>query len=150
MLVTGEPGIGKSRLTRALQERLRTDPHIPLTYYCSPYHQDSALHPIIGQLQRESAIDRADNAETKLDKLETVLSQSSENLAEVMPLFAALLSIPEGVRYPLPNLSPLLGMRWSPNANFLSMGTYSGKNRVQQSVGPSISTFPPPTENAIG
>ena len=106
VLVTGEPGIGKSRLTRALQERLRTDPHIPLTYHCSPYHQDSALHPIIGQLSRAASIERDDSAETKLDKLEALLAQSSENLAEDMPLFAALLSIPGGDRYPLPNLTP--------------------------------------------
>ena len=106
MLLTGEAGIGKSRLTRALQERLAEEPHTPLIYHCSPYHQDSALHPIIGQLLRAADIERDDSAETKLDKLEALLAQSSENLAEDVPLFAALLSIPGGDRYPLPNLTP--------------------------------------------
>jgi class 3 adenylate cyclase/tetratricopeptide (TPR) repeat protein len=106
VLLTGEAGIGKSRLTRVLQERLTREPHTRSIYHCSPYHQDSALHPIIEQLQRAASIDRMDNAETKLDKLETLLSQSSENLAEDMPLFAALLSVRGGYRYPLPNLTP--------------------------------------------
>ena len=104
VLVTGEPGIGKSRLTRALQERLRSEPYTQLLYHCSPYHQDSALYPIIGQLIRAAGIERDDAPETKLDKLEVLLRQSSENPAEDMPLFAALLSIPGGDRYPLPNV----------------------------------------------
>jgi class 3 adenylate cyclase/tetratricopeptide (TPR) repeat protein len=106
VLVTGEPGIGKSRLTRALQERLRSEPYTPLLYHCSPYHQDSALYPIIGQLIRAAGIERDDAPETKLDKLEVLLRQSSEHPAEDMPLFAALLSIPGGDRYPLPKFTP--------------------------------------------
>ena len=106
VLVTGEPGIGKSRLTRALQERLRSEPYTQLLYHCSPYHQDSALYPIIGQLIRAAGIERDDAPQTKLDKLEVLLRQSSENPAEDMPLFAALLSIPGGDRYPLPTFTP--------------------------------------------
>ena len=106
VLVTGEPGIGKSRLTRALQERLRAEPLTPLLYYCSPYHQDSALHPIIAQLLRTADVERDDNAETKLGKLEALLAQSSANLAEDMALFTALLSIPGGERFSLPSLPP--------------------------------------------
>ena len=106
ILLSGEAGIGKSRLTRALQERLAGEPHTPLVYHCSPYHQDSALHPIIGQLLRAADIERDESAETKLHKLETLLAQSSENLSEDVPLFAALLSIPESERYPLPKLTP--------------------------------------------
>jgi class 3 adenylate cyclase/tetratricopeptide (TPR) repeat protein len=106
VLLTGEPGIGKSRLTRALQERLRSEPYRQLTYHCSPYHQDSALYPIIGWLVRAASIERDHNTKTRLDKLEDLLEQSSENLAEDMPLFAALLSIPGGERYPLPTLTP--------------------------------------------
>src|SRR5207253_390189 len=52
VLVTGEAGIGKSRLTLALQERLRIEHHTPLSYYCSSYHQDSFLYPVIGHLLR--------------------------------------------------------------------------------------------------
>jgi len=106
VLVTGEPGIGKSRLTRALQERLRSEPYTQLLYHCSPYHQDSALYPIIGQLIRAAGIERDDAPETKLDRLEVLLRQSSENPAEDMPLFAALLSIPGGHRYPMPTFTP--------------------------------------------
>jgi hypothetical protein len=75
------------------------------TYHCSPYHQDSALYPIIGQLLRAAGIER-DRAEERLTKVEALLAQSSENLAEDMPLFAALLSIPGGDRFPLPTLTP--------------------------------------------
>jgi class 3 adenylate cyclase/predicted ATPase len=106
VLIAGEPGIGKSRLTRALQERLGSEPHTQLLYHCSPYHQDSALYPIIGQLVRAAGIERDDTSQTKLDKLEVLLRQSSENPAEGMPLFAALLSIPGGDRYPLPTFTP--------------------------------------------
>ena len=106
VLVTGEPGIGKSRLTRALQERLASEPYTQLLYHCSPYHQDSALYPIIGQLIRAAGIERDDAPQTKLDKLEVLLQQSSENPAEAVPLFAALLSIPGGDRYPLPKFTP--------------------------------------------
>lgn len=106
VLVTGEAGIGKSRLTRALQERLSARPHTPLTYHCSPYHQDSALYCVIGQLLRAAGIESQDAANVRLDKLAALLSPSSENIAGDMPLFAALLSIPTDERYPLPSLSP--------------------------------------------
>jgi class 3 adenylate cyclase len=106
VVLTGEPGIGKSRLARALCERVRSEPHTPLIYHCSPYHQDSALYPVIRQLLRAASIGRDDDTDTKLDKLESLLAQSSENLVEDMPLFAALLSIPGGHRYPLSNLTP--------------------------------------------
>jgi MoxR-like ATPase len=89
VLLTGEAGIGKSRLTRALQDRLSGEPYTPLIYHCSPYHQDSALYPIIGQLLRAAAIDRGDTAETKIDKLKALLAESSENLADDLPLFTA-------------------------------------------------------------
>ena len=102
-LVIGEPGIGKSRLTRAVKEHLRSEPHSSFSYYCSPYHQDSALYPIIAQLLRAAGIERNDGAETRLEKLEGLLAPSSEKLAEDVPLFAALLSIPSGNRYPLPD-----------------------------------------------
>jgi predicted ATPase len=79
---------------------------MPLISHCSPYHQDSALHPVISQLLRAANIERDDSSEAKLDKLEALLTQSSGNLVEDMSLFAALLSIPGGNRYPLPNLIP--------------------------------------------
>ena len=106
VLLTGEGGIGKSRLTQALHERLVAEPHTRMIYHCSPYRQDSALHPVIGQLLRGAHIERHDNAQTRLAKLEELLAQSSERPTEDMALFAALLSIPCGDRYPLPNLAP--------------------------------------------
>ena len=77
VLITGEPGIGKSRLTRALLERLQAEPHTRLQYHCSPYHQDSALHPIISQLVRAAGIEHEDAADRKLGKLEAVLAPTS-------------------------------------------------------------------------
>jgi predicted ATPase/class 3 adenylate cyclase len=106
VLVTGEPGIGKSRVARALRERLSSDPHTLLSYFCSPHHQGSSLYPQIGQLTRAAGIERDDSAEAKLNKLKSLLAQSSGNLSRDMPLFAALLSISGGDRYPLPEMTP--------------------------------------------
>src|SRR5262249_48770192 len=106
VLLTGEAGIGKSRLTRALQDRLAEEQRRALIYHSSPYHHDSALHPIIGQLLHAADIQLNHNSETKLEKLEALLTQSSQDLAEDMLLFSRLLSIPSGHRYPLPDLTP--------------------------------------------
>jgi class 3 adenylate cyclase len=106
VLLTGEPGIGKSRVARALRDRLSSDPHTLLSYFCSPHHQGSALYPQIGQLTRAAGIERDDNAEAKLNKLQSLLAQSNGNLPRDMPLFAGLLSISGGDRYPLPETTP--------------------------------------------
>jgi class 3 adenylate cyclase len=63
VLISGEPGIGKSRLAAALSERVENDPHTRLRYFCSPYHQDSALYPFITQLERAAGFERDDTAE---------------------------------------------------------------------------------------
>jgi predicted ATPase/class 3 adenylate cyclase len=106
MLLSGEPGIGKSRLTQALLEEIAPEPHVRLRYYCSPYHTNSALHPVIEQLQRAAAFAPDDDTDARLDKLEAVLRQSSAQVADVAPLFAALVSIPSDARYPPLNLTP--------------------------------------------
>ena len=62
VLLSGEPGIGKSRLTAALHQRIENEPHTRMRYFCSPHHQDSALHPIIAQLERAAAFEREGNA----------------------------------------------------------------------------------------
>ena len=62
VLLSGEPGIGKSRIAAALQERLQAEPHTRLRYFCSPYHSDSALHPIIAQLERAAGFERDGHA----------------------------------------------------------------------------------------
>ena len=105
VLIEGEPGIGKSRLTRAFRERLASEPHTVLRYQCSPFHQNSALYPSIEQLEYAAGFARGDSAEQKLDKLEGVLAESPEEVARTAPLFAALLSLPLD-RYPALNLSP--------------------------------------------
>ena len=73
VLLSGEPGIGKSRITQVLRERLADEPHLRLRYQCSPYHTNSAFHPIIEQLERASGFARDDSPDAKLDKLENLL-----------------------------------------------------------------------------
>jgi hypothetical protein len=106
VLITGEPGIGKSRLIRALEEELTSEPHDPLCYHCAPHHEDSALYPIRRQLFRAAGIEQDDGSEVRLDKLEALLAHSTEGQAGTVPLFAALLSIAGGERYPPPGLTP--------------------------------------------
>jgi class 3 adenylate cyclase len=106
VLLSGEPGIGKSRLTWVLREQLGDEPHTPLSYFCSPYHQASALHPFIAQLERAAELAPKDAPERKLDKLEALLRQATPEVSEAAPLIAALLSIPAGDRYPALALGP--------------------------------------------
>jgi tetratricopeptide (TPR) repeat protein len=106
VLISGEPGIGKSRLIQVLQERLRDEPHTRLRFFCSPHHQDSALYPAITQLQRAARFRREDAAEQRLDKLEAVLAQATNDLGEATPLIVDLLAIPTGDRYPPLTLTP--------------------------------------------
>jgi predicted ATPase len=105
VLLSGEPGIGKSRITQELRERVAKEPHTRLRYQCSPYHSNSAFHPIIAQLERAAGFARDDAPETKLDKLEAVLGQATDSVAVVAPLIAAMLSLPIE-RYPPLHLSP--------------------------------------------
>ena len=104
MLISGEPGIGKSRITAALQERLRTEPHLRLRYFSSPYHQDSALFPFIDQLGRAAGFTREDSPAERAEKLEALLARASPSDEDVA-LLADLLSLPPSDDYPLPNIS---------------------------------------------
>jgi class 3 adenylate cyclase/predicted ATPase len=105
VLLAGEPGIGKSRLTRSLIEQLADEPLVRLRYYCSPYHSNSALYPVAEQLARAAGFLPDDGAEARLDKLESVLAGATANLAQAVPLIATLLLVPTGTRYPPVNLT---------------------------------------------
>jgi class 3 adenylate cyclase/predicted ATPase len=104
VLVSGEPGIGKSRLTAALSERIETEPHTRLRYFCSPHDQDSALYPFIGQLERAAGFTRDDTTATKLDKLEALLGDAAE--PGDISLIAEMLSLSGGERFAPLDLSP--------------------------------------------
>jgi predicted ATPase len=104
-LVSGEAGIGKSRLTAALMERLAAEPHTRLRYFCSPQEMDSALHPIIGQLERAAGLASDDTPRARLDKLDAVLAPSATP-QEDAALLADLLSLSNDGRYPALNLTP--------------------------------------------
>jgi class 3 adenylate cyclase/predicted ATPase len=105
VLLSGEAGIGKSRLTVALLERLAGEPHTRLRYFCSPQHTDSALYPIIGQMERAAGLAHDDKPQLKLDKLDAVLAQTSTS-PEDAALLAEMLSLPNDGRYPALDLSP--------------------------------------------
>ena len=93
VLVSGEPGIGKSRLTAALSQAIESDQHTRSRYFCSPYHQDSALYPFIVQLERAAGFARDDTVEKKLGKLRGLLAPGARGNVEI-ELLAELLSLP--------------------------------------------------------
>jgi class 3 adenylate cyclase/predicted ATPase/adenylylsulfate kinase-like enzyme len=105
VLLSGEAGIGKSRVTQVLREMLADESYTRLRYQCSPYYVNSAFSPIIDQIERAAGFDRDDKAGARLDKLEAVLAQATDDVAAIAPLFAAMLSLPIE-RYPPLKLSP--------------------------------------------
>ena len=106
VLISGEAGIGKSRIAETIVERLSDEPHITLRFNCSPHHQDSAFYPSITQLERAAGFRREDTPEQRLDKLEAVVTVATSDLRETASLLAGLLSIPTGDRYPPIELTP--------------------------------------------
>jgi class 3 adenylate cyclase/predicted ATPase len=106
VLLSGEPGIGKSRLTAALMERLAGEPHTQLRYFCSPQYADSALHPIIGQMERAAGFAHDDTAQVKLDKLDALLAQSFAAPQDAA-MFVEMLSLKsDDGRYPTVDMAP--------------------------------------------
>jgi class 3 adenylate cyclase len=105
VLLSGEAGIGKSRLTAALLERLTAEPHTRLRYFCSPQHTDSALYPIVSQMERAAGLAHDDTPEARLDKLDAVLAQTSTSNLDAS-LFADMLSLLNDGRYPALDLTP--------------------------------------------
>ncbi|RXH41674.1 adenylate/guanylate cyclase domain-containing protein [Bradyrhizobium zhanjiangense] len=99
VLLSGEPGIGKSRLTAAVVERLASEPHTRLGYFCSPQHTDSALYPIISQMERAAGFAHDDPEQAKLDKIDTLLAQTFTSRQDAA-LLGEMLSLPNDGRYP--------------------------------------------------
>jgi predicted ATPase/class 3 adenylate cyclase len=106
VVLTGDPGIGKSHIALALQERLQAEPHASLRYFCSAHHTNSTLFPFVGQLERAAGFKRGDSPAQKRAKLETLLVQSGLNEDETVAVLANLLSLAPGNRSGLPELSP--------------------------------------------
>jgi len=105
VLLSGEAGIGKSRLTAALVGGLATEPHTRLRYFCSPQHTDSPLYPIIGQMERAAGLTHDDTPKAKLDKLDALLAQTLTSTQDIA-LFAEMLSLLNDGRYPVLELTP--------------------------------------------
>jgi predicted ATPase/class 3 adenylate cyclase len=105
VLLSGEAGIGKSRLTASLMERLVGEPHTRLRYFCSPQHTDSAFYPIISQIERAAGFTHDDTPQAKLNKLDALLAQTSTS-AHDAALFAEMLSLPNDGRYSALELTP--------------------------------------------
>ena len=105
VLLSGEAGIGKSRLTAAVLEAVASEPHTRLRYFCSPQHTDSALYPAIAQMERAAGLTHDDTSKMRLDKLDTVLTRTSTPRADAA-LLAEMLSLPNDGRYPALELAP--------------------------------------------
>ena len=106
VLLCGEPGIGKSRMCKALLDSIGDEPHVKIHYQCSPHQTNSPFAPVINQLERAARFEREDAPRTKLDKLEAVLSQAGDASLADASLYASLLSIPSAARYPTLKLTP--------------------------------------------
>ena len=106
VLVSGEAGIGKSRVILAIREHIANEPHVRLRLQCSPYHTHSELYPFITQLARAANIQHENTPQQRLNKLESMLRRASERVEDVAPLFATLLSIPSDDHQGLLELNP--------------------------------------------
>ena len=99
VLLSGEPGIGKSRIAESLLAKLEGEQHARLRYFCSPHHTHSALYPFIAQLERAASFEPGDEASAKLDKLEALLKPTARDVLQDVALIAELLGVPADERY---------------------------------------------------
>jgi class 3 adenylate cyclase/predicted ATPase len=129
VLLSGEPGIGKSRLTVALLERLANEPHTRIRSFCSPQHTDSAFYPIISQIERAAGLARDDKPQAKLDKLDAMLAQSLTSIQDAA-LFAEMLSLSNDGRYPALDLTPQQRRQRTLEALVLQVVALSRQNPV--------------------
>ena len=105
-LITGEAGIGKSRMLAALRERIGDEPHVRVRYQCSPHHVNDAFYPITSQIWHAAGFVSGEPAAARLDKLEAMIARSGLEEKDIAPLVAALLSIPVEGRYPPLEMAP--------------------------------------------
>ncbi len=129
VLLSGEAGIGKSRLTAALLEHLSGEPHTRLRYFCSPQHTDSAFYPIIGQMERAAGLAHDDTPQTKLDKLDALFAQTSTSFQDAV-LFTEMLSLPNDGRYPVLDLAPQQRRQRTLEALFVQIEVLTRANPV--------------------
>jgi class 3 adenylate cyclase/predicted ATPase len=129
VLLSGEAGIGKSRLTAAILERLSAEPHARLRYFCSPQHTDSALYPIISQMERAAGFAHDDTPKAKLDKLDAVLAQSLTSRQDAA-LVAEMMSLPNDGRYPSLEMAPQQRRQKTMEALTAQMEALSRRNPV--------------------
>src|SRR5262245_9049979 len=106
VLLSGEPGIGKSRIIQELCDRIEGEPPTQISLQCLPYYTSTAFHPLVQHFKAITDFDREGTPEAVLDRLETALAPTTAQMEFTAPLFAALLSLPTGNRYQSPQLSP--------------------------------------------
>jgi class 3 adenylate cyclase/predicted ATPase len=106
VLLTGEAGIGKSRIAEALVETVAGESHFLLRYQCSPYHMDSALYPVIQQLAHAAGFGTDDSDDRRMDRLEALLARATGDIGEAAPLVAALMGLDGTARYGALALTP--------------------------------------------
>lgn len=104
--MSGEPGIGKSRLIQAVRDQVADQPHATMRFFCTQFNQYSAFFPVIAHIESSAKFERGDDSDTKLDKLEVMLKSLGQDVSVSLPLLANLLSIRSDERLPKLNLTP--------------------------------------------
>ncbi|HLW91303.1 MAG TPA: AAA family ATPase, partial [Roseiarcus sp.] len=106
VLLSGEAGIGKSRVLANLRERIAGDRYVAMNFQCSPHHANEAFFPVLGPIWREAGFANDESAAARLDKLEALVARAGLDIASIAPVLAALFSIPTGQRYPAVEMAP--------------------------------------------